>query len=55
MEKTREIIKISIKNIISNRLRSGLTMLGLIIGIISVILLVGIGSGATSNVTSKVK
>ena len=55
MEKTRGIIKISIKNIISNRLRSGLTMLGLIIGIISVILLVGIGSGATSNVTSKVK
>lgn len=30
-------------------------MLGLIIGIISVILLVGIGSGATTNVTSEVK
>ena len=30
-------------------------MLGLIIGIISVILLVGIGSGATSNVTSEVQ
>ncbi len=30
-------------------------MLGLIIGIISVILLVGIGSGATNNVTNKVK
>ena len=30
-------------------------IVGLIIGIISVILLVGIGSGATSNVTSKVK
>ena len=55
MEKTKSIIKISIKNIISNKLRSSLTMLGLIIGIISVILLVGIGSGATSNVTSKVK
>ena len=55
MEKTKSIIKVSIKNIVSNKLRSGLTMLGLIIGIISVILLVGIGSGATSNVTSKVK
>lgn len=55
MEKTKSIIKISIKNIISNKLRSSLTMLGLVIGIISVILLVGIGSGATSNVTSKVK
>ena len=55
MEKTISIIKVSIKNIISNKLRSSLTMLGLIIGIISVILLVGIGSGATRNVTSKVK
>ncbi|MBO4293751.1 MAG: ABC transporter permease [Clostridia bacterium] len=55
MEKTKSIIKVSIKNIISNKLRSSLTMLGLIIGIISVILLVGIGSGATTNVTSEVK
>lgn len=55
MEKTKSIIKVSIKNIISNKLRSSLTMLGLVIGIISVILLVGIGSGATSNVTSEVK
>ena len=55
MEKTKSIIKVSIKNIVSNKLRSSLTMLGLIIGIISVILLVGIGSGATKNVTSDVK
>ena len=55
MEKTKSIIKVSIKNIISNKLRSSLTMLGLIIGIISVILLVGIGNGATSNVKSEVK
>lgn len=55
MEKIKSIIKVSIKNIISNKLRSSLTMLGLIIGIISVILLVGIGSGATNNVTNKVK
>lgn len=55
MEKVKSIVKVSIKNITSNKLRSGLTMLGIIIGIISVILLVGIGSGATSNVTSKVK
>ena len=43
MEKTISILKISLKNIVSNKLRSSLTMLGLIIGIISVILLVGIG------------
>ena len=55
MEKTISILKVSLKNIISNKLRSSLTMLGLIIGIISVILLVGIGAGATSNVTSSVQ
>lgn len=55
MEKLGSIVKVAIKNIKSNKLRSALTMLGLIIGIISVILLVGIGSGATSNVTSEVQ
>jgi putative ABC transport system permease protein len=55
MEKMVSILKVSLKNIVSNKLRSGLTMLGLIIGIISVILLVGIGTGATSDVTSSVE
>ena len=55
MEKTRSIFKEALKNIVSNKLRSSLTMLGLIIGIMSVILLVGIGTGATANVTSSVK
>ena len=55
MEKTRSIFKEALKNIVSNKLRSSLTMLGLIIGIMSVILLVGIGTGATTNVTSSVK
>ena len=45
----------AIKNILSNKLRSSLTALGLIIGITSVILLVGIGNGASSNVTSAVQ
>lgn len=55
MEKTISILKVAFKNILSNKLRSSLTMLGLIIGIISVILLVGIGTGATSNVKSSVQ
>lgn len=50
-----EIIKVAFKNIKSNKLRSALTMLGLIIGIASVIVLVGIGSGASSSVSSQVK
>jgi len=53
--KILDILKVAFKNIISNKLRSALTMLGLIIGIASVIVLVGIGSGATSNVTSQVQ
>ena len=55
MNKFLSIFKDAIKNIISNKLRSSLTALGLIIGITSVILLVGIGEGATSNVSSNVK
>ena len=50
-----EIIKTALKNIWSNKLRSALTMLGLIIGIASVIALVGIGNGASSQVKSQVK
>lgn len=49
------IIKMAFKNIKSNKLRSALTMLGLIIGIASVIVLVGIGTGATDSVTDSVQ
>ena len=49
------ILKVAFKNIKSNKLRSALTMLGLIIGIASVIVLVGIGSGATTDVTNQVQ
>lgn len=48
-------IKGSVKNIISNKLRSILTMLGLIIGISSVIILVGISEGSNKRVNEKVK
>lgn len=53
--KILRIIKVALKNIVSNKLRSALTMLGLIIGISSVIVLVGIGRGSTSQVESSVK
>lgn len=54
MTKLLNIIKDSLRNIKSNKLRSALTMLGLIIGIASVIILVGIGNGTTSSITSEV-
>ncbi|SDI34490.1 ABC transporter permease [Desulfosporosinus hippei] len=52
--KIMRTIRLALKNIRSNKLRSALTMLGLIIGISSVIVLVGIGTGATTNITSEV-
>ena len=54
MTKFLNIIKDSLRNIKSNKLRSALTMLGLIIGIASVIILVGIGNGTTSSITSEI-
>lgn len=50
-----ETIKIALKNIRSNKLRTILTMLGLIIGIASVIILVGIGTGASNKVQTQVQ
>ena len=50
-----QIIKVAIKNIVSNKLRSILTMLGLMIGIASVIVLVGIGKGSSSSVKNQVQ
>jgi putative ABC transport system permease protein len=38
----------------TNKLRSGLTMLGVVIGVMSVVLLVAIGTGARNEVTSAV-
>lgn len=47
------ILKYAAASLLSNKLRSLLTMLGLIIGIASVILLVGIGQGANQSVSQK--
>ncbi|MBU6389410.1 ABC transporter permease [Patescibacteria group bacterium] len=38
----------------ANKVRSGLTILGIVIGISSVIALVGVGQGATSSITSRI-
>ncbi len=53
--KFKNILKGAVKNIASNKMRSLLTMLGLVIGIASVIILVGIGSGTSNKVTSEVQ
>lgn len=49
--KLTQAFKMSMKSILGNKGRSALTMLGIIIGVASVIIITGIGSGATSEVT----
>lgn len=51
----RESFRSSIKSLFHNKLRSFLTMLGIIIGIFSVITLTSIGEGIKAQVTSQVE
>ncbi|MBZ9688898.1 ABC transporter permease [Clostridium estertheticum] len=44
--------RMAIKSIVSNKVRSFLTMLGVIIGVASVIIAVGVAQGSTSSITS---
>jgi len=46
----REILAMSLASIFSNRVRSGLTVLGIIIGVASIIALMLIGRGATDSI-----
>lgn len=48
-------IKMAFKSILANKLRSLLTMLGIIIGVTAVIALVSLGQGATKSVTEQVQ
>lgn len=54
MMKFIQSFKMSISSILSNRGRSALTMLGIIIGCASVIILTGIGGGATKQITDSI-
>ncbi len=50
----RELIQISWRSLVGNKLRSILTTLGIVIGVFSVILLVSIGSGLQSYITKEI-
>lgn len=49
-----QILKIAYKAIGKNKMRSGLTMLGIIIGVAAVIAMVGIGAGAKNMVNAQI-
>jgi putative ABC transport system permease protein len=48
-----ELIRLAFSRLRTSRLRAALTMLGVIIGVASVVALVGVGQGTTSNITSR--
>lgn len=54
MGKLFQSLKMAIKSILGNKARSSLTMLGIIIGVASVILLTGIGNGATKMISDSI-
>ncbi len=49
------IIRIAFKSIAANKLRSFLTMLGIIIGVAAVIAMLALGAGTKAKVTDSVK
>lgn len=47
-------LKMALKSILSNKLRSFLTMLGIIIGVVSLVVLVSLVNGATASITDSI-
>ena len=54
MDTIIEYLESAMKNIVSNKMRTGLTMLGIIIGIASVIAVITLGNGMATYVTNEV-
>jgi putative ABC transport system permease protein len=50
-----ENFRIALRALSTNKLRSGLTMLGIVIGVGAVVALMAIGNGATASITSRVQ
>jgi putative ABC transport system permease protein len=50
-----EILRIAWSGIAANKLRSGLTILGMTIGVASVIVLIAVGNGSSKAVTSRIQ
>lgn len=48
-----ELIRLALSRLRTSRLRAALTMLGVVIGVASVVALVGVGQGTTSNITAR--
>ena len=53
--KLKQSVKMAVSAVLSNKMRSFLTMLGIIIGVMSVTLLISIVQGATGTITSEME
>lgn len=51
----REAFRVAMQALVANRLRSALTTLGVVIGVMSVVLLVAIGQGAREEITGAIE
>jgi putative ABC transport system permease protein len=48
-----ELLRLALSRLRTSRMRAALTMLGVIIGVASVVALVGVGQGTTANITNR--
>ena len=48
-----ELLRLALSRLRTSRLRAALTMLGVVIGVASVVALVGVGQGTTTNITAR--
>src|SRR5206468_388734 len=48
-----ELLRLAVSRLRTSRLRAALTMLGVVIGVASVVALVGVGQGTTANITTR--
>src|SRR5690349_8101925 len=55
MKKVIASMKIALRALRVNRMRSALTMLGIIIGVAAVIAMVAVGSGATARIEQQIQ
>ena len=53
--KWKSLFKVAFKSIMKNRMRSFLTMLGIIIGVASVVALISVGKGTQSDISGKIQ
>ncbi len=54
MTQLRNLLKVAMKSIVKNRMRSLLTSLGIIIGVGAVIVMVGLGAGAQADIQAQI-